>query len=184
MELDGAYDTAIAIIGRACRIPGANEIHDVWPTIVSGTRSIRDFTISEAEKAGLSRADGESADWVYAGAPIGGIECFDAAFFGYAPSDAAMMDPQHRLLLEHAWHAIEDAGYASDPMRGRIGVFAGSGPPAYKSHNLLTNAEKLAEAGELAISIGNDKDALCSTLSYKLGLEGPSVAVQTFCSTS
>src|SRR5690606_7548444 len=112
-------------------------------------------------------------------------ECFDAGFFGFSPREAAILDPQHRHFLECAWEALEDAGHMPERFEGRIGVFAGSGMQAYLPFNLLSNPALVEEIGLFLLRhTGNDKDFLPTRLSYLLNLTGPSVAVQTACSTS
>ncbi|MGC4025589.1 MAG: type I polyketide synthase [Mesorhizobium sp.] len=113
------------------------------------------------------------------------MECFDAGFFGFSPREASILDPQHRHFLECGWEAIEDAGYVPEKFDGRVGVFAGSGMQAYLPFNLLTNRDLAEEVGLFLLRhTGNDKDFLPTRLSYLLNLTGPSIAVQTACSTS
>ncbi|MGI4878170.1 MAG: type I polyketide synthase, partial [Janthinobacterium lividum] len=110
---------------------------------------------------------------------------FDASFFGMSPRDAAIMDPQHRHFLECAWEAIEDSSHPPERFPGAIAVFAGSGFGAYLSYNLLTNPRLVEEVGFFMLRhTGNDKDFLSTRISYLLNLRGPSVNVQTACSTS
>jgi acyl transferase domain-containing protein/thioesterase domain-containing protein len=95
------------------------------------------------------------------------------------------MDPQHRHFLECAWEALENAGWSADEFTGRVGVYAGSGMNTYLIHNLLANSDLVANAGLFLLKqTGNDKDVLASRVSYQLNLTGPSLAVQTACSTS
>ncbi|HEX5632291.1 MAG TPA: SDR family NAD(P)-dependent oxidoreductase [Gemmatimonadales bacterium] len=119
------------------------------------------------------------------GAPLEDMEAFDAAFFGMSPHEAAVMDPQHRHFLECAWEALEHAGHVPSRFAGPIGVFAGSGHNAYLGYNLLTHPELLESDGFFLLRhTGNDKDFLTTRVSYVLDLRGPSVNVQTACSTS
>ena len=135
--------------------------------------------------AGVTRAELENPDYVRAAAILDDIDRFDAAFFGLSPRDAAIMDPQHRLFLECAWEALENAGWSADEFAGRVGVYAGSGMNTYLIHNLLANPELVANAGLFLLKqTGNDKDVLATRVSYQLNLTGPSLAVQTACSTS
>ena len=112
-----------------------------------------------------------------------GPTSFDAAFFGYSPREAELMDPQQRLFLECAWEALEDAGYDPASFPGDVGVFAGAGMNTY-ALNVLADPEVLDSVGSFQLMIGNDKDFLATRVSYKLDLNGPSLAVQTACSTS
>ncbi len=122
--------------------------------------------------------------YVKAGAVLDDIDLFDADFFDYSPKEAAIMDPQQRLFLECAWEAIEQAGYDVERIKGDVGVFAGVGMNTYLLNNLYPNSELLDEMGCFQLLINNDKDFLPTRLSYKLNLTGPSVTVQTACSTS
>ena len=116
---------------------------------------------------------------------LDGVPLFDASFFGFSPRDAAIMDPQHRHFLECAWEALEDAAHPPQQFSGSIGVFAGSGMNTYLIHNLLANRRLLESAGLFQLKqTGNDKDVLATRVSYQLDLRGPSINVQTACSTS
>src|SRR5439155_19927636 len=111
-------------------------------------------------------------------------DLFDAAFFGLNPQEVEIMDPQHRLFLECAWEALENAGYNPDTYDGLIGLFAGSSMNTYLLTNLLTNRELIERTGGFQTMLANDKDYLPTRVSYKLNLRGPSLNVQTACSTS
>jgi acyl transferase domain-containing protein/acyl carrier protein len=170
----------IAIIGLAGRFPGARDVPAFWRNLVQGVESISFFSGEEPE-----RAAGTPGDSVYVNANgiLEDADLFDAELFGYSPREAEMIDPQQRIFLECGWQALEDAG--CDPQRtsGLIGVYGGVGPNSYL-FNLLSHPAALRTYGLQQIAIANDKDFLCTRLSYKLNLEGPSVAVQTACSTS
>jgi len=166
------------------RFPGAQNVEAFWHNIAAGIKSIRTFSDQALEEAGVERAQLDQPNYVKAGAVLEGIEQFDASFFGYSPREAETMDPQHRLLLECAWEALEESGYDPQAYRGLVGIFAGSGFSTYLVHNLYTNPELLETIGQLQVAVGNERDSLVSTVSYKLNLKGPAVAVQTFCSTS
>src|SRR5713226_1636534 len=181
---DTSYDPALAIIGMSGRFPGAQNVETFWHNIAAGIKSIRTFSDQALEEAGVDRDLLTSPNYVKAGAVLEGIEQFDASFFGYSPCEAETMDPQHRLFLECAWEALEESGYDPQTYRGLVGIFAGSGFSTYLVHNLYTNPELLETIGQLQVAVGNERDSLVSTVSYKLNLKGPAVAVQTFCSTS
>src|SRR6185503_8400303 len=119
-----------------------------------------------------------------AGAILDDVESFDAPFFGFNPREAEIMDPQHRILLEQAWAAVENAGYDPDRCEGRIGVYAGASSNTYLINNLLSNPKLLEAVGPFQAAIGNDRDFLATQIAYKLNLKGPSLTVQTACSTS
>src|SRR5262249_5731782 len=113
------------------------------------------------------------------------MEMFDAGFFGFSPRDASILDPQHRHFLEVAWEALESAGHPPELFDGLVGVFGGSGMHAYLPYNLLTNPALVNSVGMFLIRhTGNDKDFLTTRLSYLLDLKGPSINIQTACSTS
>ncbi|MCU0621299.1 MAG: SDR family NAD(P)-dependent oxidoreductase [Gemmatimonadales bacterium] len=135
--------------------------------------------------AGVTDAALADPAYVRRGAPLEHMSAFDAGFFGLSPREAAIMDPQHRHFLEVSWEALEHAGHPPGSLRGPVGVFAGSGHNAYFSANVLTHPELLASDGFFLLRhTGNDKDFLTTRVSYLLDLQGPSVAVQTACSTS
>src|SRR6185312_1597440 len=181
---DTSYETALAIIGLSGRFPGAPNVETFWRNIAAGVKSIRFFTAEELAAAGVERALLEHPNYVKAGAVLDGIDLFDAPFFGLAPREAELMDPQHRLFLECAWEALEDAAYDPGTYRGLVGVFGGTGFSSYLMYNLYLNPEIMDWVDPFQASVVNDKDSLASTVSYKLNLKGPSLTVQTFCSTS
>lgn len=176
---------SIAVVGMAGRFPGARNLTEFWRNLRDGIESISVLGDEQLIAAGVTRAELENPDYIRAAAILDDIDRFDAAFFGLSPRDAAIMDPQHRLFLECAWEAIENAGWSADEFPGRVGVYAGSGMNTYLIHNLLTNPELVASAGLFLLKqTGNDKDVLATRVSYQLNLTGPSLAVQTACSTS
>jgi acyl transferase domain-containing protein len=176
------YD--IAVIGMAGRFPGAQNVEGFWQNLRRGVESITFFTDEELLKAGVEPALLSDANYVKAGAIIEEIELFDASFFNFTPREAEMMDPQHRLFLEHAWQAMETAGYEAEKYPGRVGVFAGESVNTYLLHNLLPQRELIESVGVFQTLIGNDRDHLTTQVAYKLNLKGPCVNVQTACSTS
>ncbi|MEU2608415.1 type I polyketide synthase [Streptomyces albus] len=174
----------IAVIGMSCKLPGASDPDEYWRNLREGIESIRSHTVEELRERGVPEHLLENPRYVRASAPLEGADRFDAAFFGYSPREAEVMDPQHRLFLECSYTALEEAGY--DPARydGMVGVYAGSTMNTYLPANLLANGEVLDVVGDLQVMIGNDKEYLASRVSYKLDLQGPSTVVQTACSTS
>jgi acyl transferase domain-containing protein/thioesterase domain-containing protein len=178
-------NTAIAIVGMAGRFPGARNVAEFWQNLKNGVEAIRPFSDAELLAAGVSAEELAQSEYVKSGVVLQDLDMFDAAFFGFSPKDASIMDPQHRNFLECAWEALEDAGHAPGSFEGSIGVYAGSGMNSYMIHNLLTNPRLLASAGLFLIrQTGNDKDVLATRVSYELDLHGPSISVQTACSTS
>ena len=177
--------TAIAIVGMAGRFAGARNVAEFWRNLKDGVEAIRPFSDAELLAAGVSPDDLAQPEYVKSGVVLEDLDMFDAAFFGFSPRDAAIMDPQHRIFLESAWEALENAGHVPESFAGSIGVYAGSGMNSYMIHNLLTNQALVESAGLFLIrQTGNDKDVLATRVSYELNLHGPSISVQTACSTS
>jgi len=177
--------SAIAIIGMAGRFPGSPNVAQFWQNLKAGVESVRTFSDAELLAAGVSAEELAQPEYVKSGVVLENLDMFDAGFFGFSPRDASIMDPQHRVFLECAWEALEDAGHAPCSFDGTIGVYAGSGLNSYMIHNLLTNPRLVASAGLFLIrQTGNDKDVLSTRVSYELNLHGPSLSVQTACSTS
>jgi acyl transferase domain-containing protein len=174
----------IAVVGLAARYPGARTVDELWRNLRGGVESISYFSAEEMAAAGVDPRLLADPNYVRAKGVLPDADLFDAAFFGFTPREAELMDPQHRVFLEAAWAALEDAG--CDPQRSgeRVGVFAGSGASSYLISNLLPHREMAEAAGVLQLLLLNDRDFLATRTSYKLGLTGPSVAVQTACSTS
>jgi acyl transferase domain-containing protein len=177
----------IAIIGLAGKFPGAPNLDVFWQNLRNGVESVTHFSEEELEAPASLR---QNPQYVRARAIVEGVDLFDAEFFGINPREAEYTDPQHRLLLETAWEALENAGYDSEQFPGSIGVFAGCSLNTYLLHNLASHPEFLArflssqQMGAHPSMLGNDKDFLATRISYKLNLRGPSVVVQSACSTS
>ncbi|WP_206955367.1 non-ribosomal peptide synthetase/type I polyketide synthase [Trinickia acidisoli] len=178
----GPADTDIAIIGMAGRFPGAANVDEFWRNLAAGVESVKSLTDEELLAAGVDPASLANPRYVKRKGVLDDVENFDAAFFGYPPREALLMDPQQRLFLETGWQALEHAGYANADYAGRIGVYGGTGRAAYLLHYLETNPESAAELFQTTIL--NEKDFLSTRLAYKLNLHGPALTVQTACSTS
>lgn len=175
---------SIAVIGLAGRFPKAAGVEAFWQALCEGKEGITFFTDEELLAAGVSPEELNHPDYVKARAVLEDVDLFDADFFGYSRREAEWMDPQHRLFLEHAHAALEDAGYACRQEPLNVGVFAGCSSSSYLLLNLLPSGQIDAGIGNMQVMIGNEKDYLASRTSYKLNLTGPSLAVQTACSTS
>jgi phthiocerol/phenolphthiocerol synthesis type-I polyketide synthase E len=173
----------IAVIGMAGRFPGAGDLEAFWRNLRDGVESISTFSDEELAAAGVDPDVMRDPAYVRAGGIVEGAELFAAAFFGYYPREAQVIDPQQRILLECAWEALEDAGY--DPLRGErsIGVFAGSATNNYLAH-LQADPQIAASIDYYQLHLANYKDYLTTRIAYKLDLEGPCMTVQTACSTS
>src|SRR5579872_7459001 len=177
--------SAIAIVGMAGRFPGARNVSEFWKNLRDGRESIRDRSDDELRAAGATVEDLANPAYVKRASILEDVDLFDASFFGFSPRDASIMDPQHRHFLECAWEALEDAAHPPQSFEGAIGVFAGSGLNSYLIHNLLANRRLLESAGLFQLKqTGNDKDVLATRASYQFDLRGPSINVQTACSTS
>ena len=175
---------SIAIIGMSGRFPGARNVEEFWRNLKDGVESIQFFSDEELTEAGVDAAQLRRSDYVRAAGVLEGAELFDAAFFGFNPREAEIMDPQQRIFIEAAWEALEDAGYVGEVYEGLIGIFAGSSLSTYLLNNLQHHRETLDLVGPYQVILSNDKDHVTTRASYKLNLRGPSVSIQTACSTS
>ena len=175
----------IAVIGMSGRFPGASSVTEFWRNLRDGKESLERLDDQELRALGVPQHILDDPEYVKAGAFLDGIDMFDPAFFGFSLRDASIMDPQHRLFLECASEVLEHAAYDPHRFSGAIGVFGGCGMNVYLIRNVLTNPAVLDSVGFWgARHLGNDKDFLTTRVSYCLDLKGPSVNVQTACSTS
>ena len=174
----------IAIVGMAGRFPGAADVATLWRNLCDGVESISVFDAAQGAAAGVDAALLNDPDYVPAFGALADIEGFDADFFGFTPREAELADVQHRLLLECAWAALEDAGHDPQADGRRYGMFAGVGMSRYLLNNIMPHRGLIASADPYQLMLGNDKDFAPTRISYKLNLAGPSISVQTACSTS
>ncbi len=178
-------ETDIAIVGMAAHLPGAANVAEYWQNLRGGLRAIRRLGEDALLAAGEDPAVMRQPNYVPFAAPLDGFAEFDADFFGFSPKEAAILDPQHRQFLEVAWEALENAGHTPEGFDGSIGVYAGSGMGSYYYLNLLSNRDLVRDVGTFLLRhTGNDKDFLSTRVSHIFDLRGPSVNVQTACSTS
>jgi acyl transferase domain-containing protein len=176
---------AIAIVGLAGRFPGAPDVERFWALLSGGQSAIRPLTDTELLSAGVRASELTHPDYVKAAPVLDGVDAFDPGFFGLSPREASVMDPAHRLFLELAWHAFEHAGYGAIPQDLSVGVFATSGAPLYFQKNLQTNPNLMESMGEFLVRhTGNDMNFLATRVSYHMDLRGPSLNVQTACSSA
>jgi acyl transferase domain-containing protein len=180
----GASRDAVAVVGMAGRFPGAPDLDRFWLNLRQGVESVTFFSAAELAAAGVDPARLADPSYVPARPVLAGVELFDAGFFGFTPREAELTDPQHRLFLECAWEALESAGHDPERFPGAIGVYAGASMNGYLLHNLLRSEGLIDAAAGFQVLTGNDKDYLATRVSYKLNLRGPSLSVQTACSTS
>jgi polyketide synthase PksJ len=168
----------IAVIGMAGRFPGANNLAEFWDNLKNGVESISFFSDEELEQAGIESEIFKNPNYIRAKGIIANEEFFDAPFFEYPPADARMMDPQIRIFHECVWEALENAGYDPYSYEGLIGLFAGAAPNLYwesLTAPLLSNGDN---------TLSNAPNFLTTLISYKLNLKGPSMVIQSACSTS
>jgi phthiocerol/phenolphthiocerol synthesis type-I polyketide synthase E len=173
----------IAIVGMAGRFPGCADLDTFWRNLRDGVELIRFPSEQELLERGVDPALVRDPTFVRAASSLEGMEEFDAAFFGILPREAQLLDPQHRLLLECAWEALEDAGYDTERVSKPIGLYAGVAMNGYLIFHLVNNPA-VASAGYVAVQLASDKDYMPTRISYKLDLRGPSCLIQAACSTS
>ncbi len=172
----------IAVIGMAGRFPGAKDIAQFWENLKNGVESISFFSKEELALAGEDPEILENPNYIRAAGYLEDKGYFDAPFFDYTPSEAEVLDPQVRLFHECCWQALEVAGYNPAAYNRLIGLYAGASPALeWEAYYLLSEKTNLFGAYAAALL---RKDYLCARTSYKLGLKGPAVYVQTACSTS
>jgi len=172
-----------AVVGLSCRFPGAPDADRYWRNLRAGIESITVFSPEELATAGVPEVLRNDPNYVPAQGVLDGADQFDADFFGVNPKEADMMDPQHRVLLECAWEALENAGYDPKAAPGPVGVYAGSYYNTYVD-NLVGHTHTSDPAEVFTRNIANEKDYLATRIAYKLALSGPAMTVQTACSTS
>lgn len=178
-------ESDIAIVGMAARLPGASSIETYWQNLRDGVGSIRRLSEDDLKSAGVPEALRARPDYVPHAALLENFEYFDGEFFGFSPKESAILDPQHRQFLEVAWEAFESAGYPPENVAGPIGVFAGCGMGSYFYFNICSNRDLVDDVGMFLLRhTGNDKDFLATRASHVFDLKGPSLSLQTACSTS
>ncbi len=177
-------DDSIAIIGMAVRLPGAKNIVEFWDNLKTGRDVSKLFTNEELIAAGISPETFNDPDYVRRGMPLEDADCFDAEFFGYHPKEAALMDPQHRIYLQTAYAALQDAGIDPENNEQRIGVFGGIARNTYLVNNVITHPNYFKSVDDFQLGITLEKDFPATRVAYKLNLRGPAINIQTACSSS
>ncbi len=189
-HIQGTHETDqasgdIAIVGLSVSVPGANCAETFWANLRDGVESIQPLDRETLLENGESPARLADPNYVPAAALLQDFDQFDAEFFGFSPKEAAILDPQHRKFLEVAWHAMENAGHPPETIAGPIGVYAGCGMGSYFYFNICSNPGLVDDVGMFLLRhTGNDKDFLSTRVSHVFDLKGPSVNIQTACSTS
>ncbi|OMI35155.1 non-ribosomal peptide synthetase [Streptomyces sparsogenes] len=177
-------DPAVAVTGMACRFPGADSPAEFWELLRDGADPHEDVPHEELRRAGLLDRALRDPSYVAARKRFADVSLFDAEYFGMTPAEAAVTDPQQRFLLETAVHALEDAGLGRAGPAQRIGVYIGLNHSDYLLRNVLGHPETVETLGWHRVLMGNDRGHTATSLSYRLGLTGPSVAVDCACSSS
>ncbi|PRY30675.1 type I polyketide synthase [Pseudosporangium ferrugineum] len=175
------HPASLAIVGMACRFPGADTPEKFWANIEAGVDSVRPFTDEELDRWSGGAERPADPRYVNRHGVVDGVGDFDAGFFGYTSRDATMLNPEQRLFLECSWEALERAGYDPANVPGVVGVYGGAARNGYGN---IVREHRFAGADEFAVNLANDPEHLCSRVAYKLGLTGPAVAVMSVCSTS
>lgn len=182
---DASDESIIAIVGMACHFPGAGNISEYWDNLLNGVESVSRFSNEELLAAGESPKSIADPNYVNAQPFLKDFDRFDAKFWGFSPQDAAVTDPAHRIFMEVAYQSLEHAGHTGYDSEGTVGVFASSGASQYWMENLNTNPQLIDEMGEFLVRhTGNDMNFLATRLSYELDLRGPSLNIQTACSSA
>jgi len=179
------YSGDIAIVGMAADLPGAPSVETFWNNLRNGIESIAPLSRETLLEAGVSEAMLADPNYVPNAALLENFDHFDADFFGFSPKEAAILDPQHRKFLEVSWSAMENAGHLPESLKEPIGVYAGCGMGSYFYFNICSNPDLVEETGMFLLRhTGNDKDFLSTRVSHVFDLKGPSLNIQTACSTS
>jgi acyl transferase domain-containing protein len=181
IDTDARNGLEIAVIGMAGRFPKARDLEQFWRNLREGVECIT-FSSAQELAGTVPPSVLSNPNYVAALGRLEGYDLFDASFFDISPREAEILDPQQRLLLELGWEALERAGYAGT--NRAVGVFVGIGQSTYLVYNLLAHPELISSIGPFGLMLANEKDFAATRLAYKLGLEGPSLTVQTACSTS
>ncbi|MBV9108181.1 MAG: type I polyketide synthase, partial [Gemmatimonadetes bacterium] len=183
-DLAPSGDFDVAVIGMAGRFPGADDLETFWANVREGRDCITFFTPEQLRASGHPEEMLADPAFVPATGRLGDVEHFDAAFFGYSPREAETTEPSHRIFLECAWEALEDAGVDPSRAGGAVSVYAGAAGHGYTEGHVLANPDVVAATGGLQVKLGSLPDFLATRVAYKLDLRGPAVSVQTGCSTS
>lgn len=181
-ETDSMGD--IAIIAMNGRFPGAKNTGEFWENLYNGVESVKFFNYDELSEMGIDEHLLDNPKFVAADAILDDMDQFDAGFFDYSALEAEIMDPQHRLFLESAWEVMEQAGYCADSYDGKVAVYASANLSGYMIRNLYSTPGLVERIGTFKIMLANGQDFLSTKVSYKMNFTGPSVNVNTLCSSS
>ncbi|MDF5706494.1 MAG: type I polyketide synthase, partial [Nostoc sp. S4] len=173
-------DLDIALVGMSGRFAGAKNLDEFWHNLQHGVECISFFSNDDLVELNIEKAVLNDLNYVKAAPVLEDIEDFDARFFGFSPKEAEVIDPQQRFFLECAWEALENAGYDPETYKGLIGVYAGTSTNSYFFNNIFSNSNLINFSNKHTLY----KDFISTNVSYKLNLKGPSIGIQTYCSTS
>lgn len=173
----------VAIIGLACRYPGAPDLESYWELLKNNREGISFFRPEELDSS-IDPEEIKDVRYVRARGVLEGVELFDAAYFGFNPRVAELMDPQMRIMLEESVHALEHAAIIPGSVSGKVGVFYGMSNNSYYPRNIVCHPDKIKALGDWTVSTLNEKDYIATHVAYKLGLKGPALSIHTACSTS
>lgn len=176
--------TDIAVIGLAGRFPAAADVDAFWANLLAGVDGIHDYTDEELTELGIPSSLQDRDDLVKAGGALADWDAFDADHFGFDPAAAVRMDPQHRIFLETAATALDDAAHDPDSYPGMIGVFASCGPNRYHLTELLPHLQSAEQSWESLLPSGTGPDHMVAQVAYRLGLTGPAMAISATCAGS
>lgn len=177
-------ESDIAVIGMSGEFPGAKDISAFWSNLLEGKESITTLFPSDLSASGISNDVWSKANYVPRVGILDDIDQFAADFFGYSPREAALMDPQQRKLLEHAWLALEDAAINPLQYDGLIGVMVSSSLNTYLMNHILRDPS-IRESDDIQqVLFGNGVDYLATRIAYQLNCRGAALNIQTACSSS
>ncbi|EIP84604.1 polyketide synthase [Burkholderia humptydooensis MSMB43] len=171
----------IAVVGMGCRFAGADSPEELWQRLLDGADGVREVPVERWDAERYFDADPDASGRIYcrAGSFLDDIVSFDAGFFGISAREAAMLDPQQRMLLEVVWEAIERAGIPAAELKGSAtGMFAGV------MHQDYAHRFRQADDVDLYTASGNAPSVLAGRVSHVLGLHGPTLTIDTACSSS
>lgn len=179
-----SFSKDIAIIGLDCSFPKSEDPSIFFTNLLNSVDCISDFTEEDLILAGEDPNLIGEDNYIKSKGILKHADCFDADFFGLSPQEASLLDPQQRLFLQSCWKSLEHAGYRPDTIRACVGVFGSTSLSSYLTENLLPNLDLRKRVGDFQLLLANDKDFLATRVSFKLNLTGPSMTIQTGCSSS
>ncbi|MDE9566074.1 hypothetical protein KKI93_18955 [Xenorhabdus bovienii] len=177
-----SIENAIAIIGMSCKLPVGETPEQFWQALVNGVEAVNFLSDQQLLDNGVPVEYLTAPNYVKAAVELPARQFFDASFFGISPLEANLMDPQQRLLLECSYHALEHGGYAPEQNSLETGVFVGADPSSYFVQNILSNPQMMVNADQMQLIYTNS--SMATQIAYRLNLKGPSLDVNTACSTS